>query len=196
MTKRAGNDPARPEPTLAADPVPSTADRIPPTRRGFLRAAAPALLAVGAAPVGAATAWAQDASDVEMLERLLALEHRLESAYEAALRRDAIEPRLGATLRDQEREHVDGLEKALSGYGRRAPRATVPPPELGDALADRDSFARFALDLEAETVHAYVDATAALRHPGLRQPLGAIMANEAQHEVALRESLGESLLYV
>jgi Ferritin-like domain len=160
-------------------------DGIEPTRRGFLRATGPALLAVGATPVLAPTAWAQDASDVEMLERLLALERRLESAYEAALRRDAIEPRLGETLRDQEREHADG---------RRAPRATVPPPELGEALADRDAFGQFALDLEGETVDAYADAVATLRHPGLRQPLGAIMANEAQHEVALRNSLGESLI--
>jgi hypothetical protein len=169
-------------------------DGIEPTRRGFLRATGPALLAVGATPVLAPTAWAQDASDVEMLERLLALERRLESAYEAALRRDAIEPRLGETLRDQEREHADGLVKALSGFGRRAPRATVPPPELGEALADRDAFGQFALDLEGETVDAYADAVATLRHPGLRQPLGAIMANEAQHEVALRNSLGESLI--
>jgi len=166
------------------------------TRRDFLHAAGPTLLAAGIAPLGAVPASAQVPSDVELLERLIAFERRLESAYEAALRRGAIEPRLGETLRDQERAHADGLEKALSGYGRRAPRATVPPPQLGAALKDRDAFTRFALDVEAEAVRAYVDAAATLRNPGLRQPLGAIVANEAQHEVALRASVGDSLLRV
>ena len=77
------------------------------------------------------------------------------SAYEAALRRDVIEPELGGALRDQERAHVRALEQALAGAGRRNPRASVPPPELGAALRDRDAFARFALDLEDEAVAAY-----------------------------------------
>ena len=89
-------------------------------------------------------------SDVEMLEDLLALEQRLVSAYEAALRRAAIAPELGRALRDQEHEHVRALEQALAGAGRRNPRASVPQPELTAALRDRDSFALFALDLEQE----------------------------------------------
>jgi len=37
-------------------------------------------------------------SDVDLLQDLLAREHRLLSAYEAALRRDAIDPALGRLL--------------------------------------------------------------------------------------------------
>jgi hypothetical protein len=86
-------------------------------------------------------------SDVELLEELLASEQRLLSAYEAALRRDAIDSGLGAMLRDHEREHVRALERLLPGGGARNPRATVPSAELTAALGDRDSFARYALDL-------------------------------------------------
>lgn len=133
-------------------------------------------------------------SDVELLEDLLALEHRLQSAYEAALRRAAIAPDLGRALRDQEREHVQALEKALAGAGPRNPRASVPAPELGGVLRDRDAFARFALDLEDEAVAAYAETAAAIRDPRLRQPLGSIMACEAAHRVALRDALGDSSL--
>ena len=133
-------------------------------------------------------------SDLELLEDLLALEHRLLSVYEAALRRAVIEPELGGALRDQEREHVRALEQALAGSGRRNPRASVPPSELGAVLRDRDAFASFALDLEDEAVAAYAQTAATIRNPRLRQPLGSIMACEAAHGVALRDMLGERSL--
>jgi rubrerythrin len=159
-----------------------------PTRRALFGAAA---VAVGVA----APALGQDGrSDNEILEELLALENRLEGAYEAALRRMAIDAGLGELLRDQEREHIRGLEQSLGTLGERSPRATVPPPELGAALRSREAFARFALDLEAQAVAAYVKAAAEIRRPGLRRPLGSIMACEAAHEVALRAAAGLPLL--
>ena len=133
-------------------------------------------------------------SDADVLEELLAAERRLISIYEAALRRDAIEAALGERLVAQEREHASGLERALAGAGPRNPLASVPPPALGAALRSRTAFARFALDMETGTVAAYVDAAAAIRDPKLRQPLGSIMACEAAHQVALRDSLGEPLV--
>ena len=133
-------------------------------------------------------------SDVELLEDLLALENRLISAYEAALRRDAIGAELAGTLRDHEREHARAIEQALAGAGRRNPRASVPPPKLGAALRSRSSFARFAVELEAEAVAAYAQASARIGDARLRRPLGSIMACEAAHEVALREALGAGLL--
>jgi hypothetical protein len=132
--------------------------------------------------------------DVELLEDLLARENRLLSAYESALRRDAIEVALGETLRDHEREHVRALEQALSGAGRRNPRATVPSTELSAALRSRESFAQFAIDLEAQTVGEYAEAAASIGDPGLRQPLGSIMACGAAHVVALRQSVGSGQL--
>jgi hypothetical protein len=132
-------------------------------------------------------------SDVELLEELLARENRLLSAYEAALRRDAIDPALGAQLRDHEREHVRALEQTLAGRARN-PRAGVTPPELNAALRSRESFGRYAIDLEDATVAAYAEASAAIGRPGLRQPLGSIMCCGAAHVVALRQSLGTSSL--
>jgi rubrerythrin len=130
-------------------------------------------------------------SDVELLEDLLTRENRLVSAYEVALRRDAIEARLGGWLRDHEREHVRAIEQALAGRGERNPRATVPPPELTAALRSFESFARYAIDLEGQTVAAYAETAASIRAAGLRQPLGSIMACGAAHVVALRDSLGD-----
>ena len=158
------------------------------TRRALFGAAA---VAVGVA----APAPGQDGrSDNEILEELLALESRREGAYEAALRREAIDAGLGELLRDQEREHIRGLEQSLGTLSERSPRATVPPAELGTALRSRAAFARFALDLEAQAVSAYVEAAAEIRRPGLRRPLGSIMACEAAHEVALRAAAGLPLL--
>jgi len=129
-------------------------------------------------------------SDVEVLEGLLVTEQRLISAYEAGLRRDAIDPALAEGVLAQEREHVRALQRTLGGADRN-PRATVPSPELTGALRSRSAFARFALRLEAEAVTAYAEAAASIRDAKLRQPLGSIMACEAAHGVALRDALGE-----
>lgn len=133
-------------------------------------------------------------SDAELLEELLAREQRLVSAYEAALRRDAIDPALGETLLAHEREHARALEQTLARLGRRNPRASVPSAELTAALRDPDAFARYAIDLEDQTVARYADAAADMRDADLRRPLGSIMACGAAHVVALKESLGVSLV--
>jgi hypothetical protein len=111
-----------------------------------------------------------------------------------ALERDAIEPGLGETLLAHEREHVRGLEMALRARGRRSPRATVPPPQVGTAFASRPAFARFAIDVETETVGAYQEALTTLRNTRLLLPLGSIMASGAQHVIALRQAAGDELL--
>jgi hypothetical protein len=156
------------------------------TRRQLVAAA------VGAAAVRAGPAGAQS-TGAGGLERLLALEHRLEAAYRAALDRGVIDPALGHSLSGQERDHVRGVEVALETLGRRAQRPRVVPPGRA-ALADRPAFARFALELETEAVAGYVEVLARLDAPGLLQPLGSIMTSGAQHQVALRRVLAEPLL--
>jgi Ferritin-like domain len=164
----------------------------PSTRRTALAGAAGGALALAA--LTARVAAQSERSDVEIIEELLTFEHRLESAYAAALRRDAIDTELGELLRNQEREHIRALEQVLRELGGRSPRASVPPPELGSALRGRDAFARFALDLEQQATSAYVDAAGGISRPGLRRPLGSIMACEAAHQVALRSAAGLPLL--
>jgi hypothetical protein len=149
------------------------------------------LLGAAAASLALAPPAAAQSPDAEQLQRLLGLERRLEAAYAAALARDAIDPGLGERLLEHEREHVRGLEQAL---GRARPRATAPPPKLEIDFTDRKAFARSALELEAETVDAYQDVLTTFRNDRLLQPLGSIMACGAQHEVALRQVLGEDLV--
>ena len=161
-----------------------------PTRRALL-------VAAGAAPLAlAAAASAAPASDLDILERLLLRERRLEAAYDGALRRGVLGKQLGASLRDQERDHARGIEMALTARGRRAPEAPEADRRLAATLRSRAAFAAYALGLEGRAVQAYVDALASLRDTRLLQPLGAIMASEAQHQVALRMTLGEPLLGV
>jgi rubrerythrin len=135
-------------------------------------------------------------SDRELLEDLLGLESRLLSAYEAALRRDVLDPTLAEELLAQEREHVAALRKTLGSGAERNPRATVPSPELTRALRSRADFTRFAERLVARAVTAYAAAAASIRDARLRQPLGSIMACEAAHRMALRDALGERPLVV
>ena len=155
-------------------------------RRSALAAAAAGTVALAAGT----PARAQRGADRDTLERLLSLERGLESAYDAAARRGALDGKLARLLRDQEREHAKGLEETLTG-GRRAPLATVPSPALNRALASGgQAFLRYALALEEEAVAAYADALTSLRDPDLLQPLGSIMGSEGQHLVVLRAELG------
>ena len=149
--------------------------------------------ALAAGVAGADPARAQ-ARGVEQLERLLGFERRLEAAYRAALGRGAIDAVLGRSLLAHEREHVRGVELALESLGGRRPRAGPPRDDEGAALSGRRAFARFALGLETQTVDAYERVLATVDAPGLLQPLRSIMTAGAQHQVALRELLGEPLL--
>jgi hypothetical protein len=163
---------------------------VAPTRRALL-------VAAGAAPLApAAAASAAPASDLDILERLLLRERRLEAAYDGALRRGVLGEQLATSLRDQERDHARGIEMALTARGRRASEAPEPERRLATSLRSRAAFAAYALGLEGNAVRGYVDALASLRDTRLLQPLGAIMASEAQHQVALRMTLGEPLLGV
>ena len=157
---------------------------MPASRRELLVGAAVASLAV-ARPAAA------DPSDADQLGRLLALERRLAAAYAAALARDAIDQSLGELLLGHEREHIRGLEQAL---GRKGPQATAPAPKVGIDFASRRAFARSALQLERTTVDTYQEVLTTFHNDRLTGPLGSIMACGAQHEVALRQVLGEDLL--
>jgi hypothetical protein len=162
----------------------------PPTRRGLLLGAG-VVAAAAAAPATAAPP-----TDVEILERLLRLERRLEAAYEAALRRGVLDEALAVSLRDQEGEHARGLEMALAARGRRSPAPTTGDSGVPAAVRSRTAFLRYTLDLEGRAVRSYVEAEASLRNTRHLRPLGAILTSEAQHLVALRAALGEPLLGV
>jgi hypothetical protein len=121
-------------------------------------------------------------SDIDLVTGLLALERRLVALYDAGLERRLLDPDTARLLRDQEREHAHGLEKALAGMGARVPDEVITAPDL----TRRGDFLAAALRLEGDAIAAYVDALAELRNPRLVQPLASIAASEGQHQVILR----------
>ena len=105
---------------------------------------------------------------------LLARERRLRSAYEAALRRDAIDASLGKALLAHERAHVDALERTLAGRGN----PTATRPVAGAHRRARATDARSPLTRSGwRTRRSAPTPTACprIRDPKLRQPLGSIM---------------------
>jgi hypothetical protein len=156
-------------------------------------------LAAGATAAGAlvlaAPAPARSGADKQVLERLLALEIRLRSAYETAARRRVVDAELASLIAGHEGEHADGLQRVLKRRTGGGAVATVPEPELNRALSGgRRDFLRFALRSESEAVAAYADAVTTLGDPTLLQPLGSVMTSHAQHLVLLRKALGETVL--
>ena len=155
-----------------------------------------ALITGGAAVLpllaGATDALGAARDDRQIVAAAIDLEQRAAAAYDFAASNGGLQPalaRVARHLRDQESEHADGLARALRGLGGRrpaAPREPDPPP-IGRA------FAAFAIALENRLIAAYYEAMPRLR-PGLRQPLGSIMASEGQHLVVLRQALGRDPL--
>jgi hypothetical protein len=160
-------------------------------RRTALAATATAAGALVLAP----PARARSSADREVLERLLALEIRLRSAYETAARRHVVDAGLANLLAGHAGEHADGLGRVLKRRSGGGAVATVPAPELSRALSGgRRGFLRFALRSEFEAVATYADAVTTLGDPTLLQPLGSVMTSHAQHLVLLRKALGETEL--
>jgi hypothetical protein len=154
------------------------------TRRSLLLAV-PAL-------AGAADALAAARGDREIVSAAIHLEWRAADIYGAAASDSSAPPalrRLAAHLHDQEEDHAVGLVHALRGLGGRPPARPEPQHRGPRGRA----FGPFAIELENRLVAAYYEAMPRLR-PGLRQPLGSIMASEGQHLVVLREALGRDPL--
>ena len=134
--------------------------------------------------------------DEAILVRLLELQARAGIAYGAALADPLVTgrvARLTGVVDRQDREHFEGLRRALQGYGgyKGVYGGRGDVPGLRAAL-DRGNrgFAAFALRLEARNVRACYEAIAAIRNVKLLPGVGAIMASEAQHLALWRELLG------
>jgi hypothetical protein len=171
----------------------------PATRRDALRRAGGVALAASAAPalLGARGALAKAGREEEVILGLVRLEQAAAVAYRTAADSgglDAPAARLARTVASQEQQHVDALAAALRQLG-----GVVPPPPGPDAV--RAAGARlagtrgqaallgFLADLESMLVSAYSDAQQRLLRAESLQSTAAIMANEGQHLVLLRESL-------
>lgn len=131
-----------------------------------------------------------NASDVEILNSALDLEHMAVAAYTAGaklLKGDAL--KAGKRFLGQEREHADALTQAIKtmkGKPNR-PRVSYDLPKLGS----QTDVLRFATDLENTAVAAYIDALPKLTNPDLRATAAAILTNEAEHIAVLLGAQGK-----
>ena len=155
------------------------------------------LLATGALLAIAVPARAQERRDTEILEEAAGARGPPGHGVRGRLRRDVIEAGLGETLlRDQEREHIRGLEQALGAAGRGSAKPPCRRPRWAGRCAAGPSSPAYALELEREAETAYVDAASAIGRVGLRQPARVDPGVRGAHQVALRASVGDSLLEV
>ena len=114
--------------------------------------------------------------DGAILRQLADFQEHTLFTYETALRQGRLDSRAGRlarTLRDQEREHLEGLSNALKGYGGHRSYGPLQT-RLG-----RD-FPGLAAKLEARNVRACYEAIAAIRNEKLLAGVGGIMASDAQ----------------
>lgn len=142
-------------------------------------------------------AFAAGGPDADILVSAVKLERIAVLAYGQAIDSKLLTPafaRVARTFRDHEREHADALTTALTDLGG------VPPPAptvkdidgvvkgIGD-LSSQADVANFAIELELAAIAAYYDAHRTLVEAKLLQTGAAIMANEAQHLVVLRQAV-------
>lgn len=168
----------------------------PRSRRDFLRAAG--LAAGGASAVlasacgdsgGSATGHrGSGEDDVKLLNHALDLEYTAIAAYTAgtALLRGRLLA-LGRQFRDQEREHAQGLARAIRSLGG-TPQQPKSAPEYTRGfprLRDQSDVLTFAIDLENKAVASYTDTIPKLSSGELRQTAAAILASEAGHIATL-----------
>lgn len=142
---------------------------------------------------------AQAEGDAAILASAVGLEQISVFAYQASIDSrllDAPTTRTAARFRDQEQEHAEGLSAALRALGGSVPAEPTRIQDvdrqvtgLGDVRNQRDVM-MFAIELETAAVAAYYDAHQKLQDPKLLRTAASIMANEGQHLVALRSSIG------
>ena len=165
-------------------------------RRRVLRfLATAAVLALGLAGCGggddSGTTESEQAADAEILNGVLSRQLAAVGVYEEvipALRgRDRL---LMLRFRAQEQEHADAIVKALRGLGAES----EPEPEEVEAgeLPTRAERLGRLYELEGATIDYELNAIADLASPWPRALLGAIVANQSQHRLILRQLLGEA----
>jgi rubrerythrin len=162
--------------------------------RALLLPAAAVAMALSFAACGGSggsttTAVPDKAGDAEILNTVLARELAAVRAYERTLPLLRGPVLAGAReFRAQEQEHVDAVVKALRGLGE---PATPEQEEIeSEALRTQADALEFLYEVESVSVAADLRAISHLTSPWPRSLLGSIAANQAQHLVWLRRSLG------
>jgi hypothetical protein len=174
---------------------PSEAD--PSSRRGLLRAVGAGLAGAILAGCGSQSIRAQVQnsrpvlhSDVDLLNRLLHLEHVAIAAYTAGI--PLLAPathKAGQLFLNDEISHagdIAGLVRAAGGK----PIKPAPSYALGHPRTSQEVLTLLH-NVENMQIAAYVDAIAVLRPGTLKQQVASILANDAQHIAVVRAALGQ-----
>jgi bacterioferritin (cytochrome b1) len=174
---------------------PSEAD--PSSRRGLLRAAGAGLAGAILAGCGSQSIRAQVQnsrpvlhSDVDLLNRLLHLEHVAIAAYTAGI--PLLAPathKAGQLFLNDEMSHagdIAGLVRAAGGK----PIKPAPSYALGHPRTSQEVLTLLH-NVENMQIAAYVDAIAVLEPGTLKQQVASILANDAQHLAVVRAALGQ-----
>jgi rubrerythrin len=136
-------------------------------------------------------------ADGDILMSAITLERIAVLAYGAAIDSKLLTPgfeRVARRFRDHEQAHADVLVTALTDLGGTPPAAPQVKDidsvvkGIGDLRSQAD-VAHFAIELELAAVAAYYDAHSKLIDAKLLQTGAAIMADEGQHLVVLRQAV-------
>jgi Ferritin-like domain len=168
------------------------------SRRGWLRAAGAGLAgAVVAAGCGHQTLRAQVHNsapvldtDVELLGRLLHLEHMGIAAYTAGT--PLLAPatvKAGKLFLNDELSHAGALAGLIRAAGAKPPKP-APSFDLGHPRTSREVLALLHR-IETAQITAYLAALPRLEPAFVRQSVAAILANDAQHVAVVRAALGQ-----
>ncbi len=173
------------------------------TRRGLLGVSGAAVIAAGAAVSGCGRTsrrpkvhkipQAARSADVTVLNAALALTHHAIAAYTAGI------PLLLSTAHsaakhclDQELVHAG----ELFGLVKQAGGTPVNPAanyDLGHPASQSDVLA-LLIGLERQQITGYLDAISRVSPGDVRAAVAAMLANDAQHLIVLRQSLGTPAL--
>jgi hypothetical protein len=126
---------------------------------------------------GAGTAAAKASEDADLLAKLLSVEQEASLVYGTLADTPGVPAR---RFRQQTREHISGLEKALRNRGG---RRLAPTARVGRATPKQ------ALALEERAIEAYGRVVGDFGDETLLPALAAAMANHGQHAVVLRLAL-------
>lgn len=148
------------------------------------------LLVVGCGGGGSSGTGDPDkAADVELLNGVLSRQLAAVDAYERsipALRGPAREA--ARRFRAQEQEHSVAIVKALRGLAAKS--ESQPEAIEADDLRTPADHLAFLYEVEGATIDLELSAISKLGETWPRSLLGAIVANQAQHRLALRQLLG------
>jgi bacterioferritin (cytochrome b1) len=127
--------------------------------------------------------------DVELLNRLLVLEHTAVAAYTAGIPLLTLSGRMaGQQFLTQEISHAGELAGLVRQAGGVAIKAR-PSYNLGHPR-NSDDMLRLLHEIEGSQVSAYLQAIPQVTTASTRAALAAVLANDAQHISVLRSQLG------